>query len=476
MTSSSTLSSQEKKPQQLNAWVRFTHWVQDGTEGYFYKHGAFVARHPLRVALLALLLAFACIPGVFLLESESEGEKLWAPQNTRSFKERDRFRETFSSSLTRGAVVMLANQDTEGNVVTRDNLLKWLDIHEELGDVTYDGEFDFERLCERQAGACVVTSVLDYFAFNRTLIETTPDIWDVINTPGATGVRGNLLNIESVLGGRTTDANGRVTAAKVTLNAYSTSAPEDIEDTVIEWELDLIDALENIADRVADEDNLELTYQADISLDTELEKSVAGDVTLFSITFSIMITFTFLVFSDFRDMVRNQAMVAMAGAAAQGDSKGGMVTKLAAAKVCLANGCRMVIADGRGNHPLKRIEDGANVTWFLPSGTPKSARKRWIAGALNPTGAVVLDAGAVRALGSGKSLLPAGVVDIEGDFQRGDAVVVKSTDGRELGRGLSAYSAADARRIMGYKTSEIEALLGYRGRDEMIHRDDLVLG
>jgi glutamate 5-kinase len=88
---------------------------------------------------------------------------------------------------------------------------------------------------------------------------------------------------------------------------------------------------------------------------------------------------------------------------------------------------------------------------------------------------VVLDAGAVRALGSGKSLLPAGVVDIEGDFQRGDAVVVKSTDGRELGRGLSAYSAADARRIMGYKTNEIEALLGYRGRDEMIHRDDLVL-
>jgi glutamate 5-kinase len=152
-----------------------------------------------------------------------------------------------------------------------------------------------------------------------------------------------------------------------------------------------------------------------------------------------------------------------------------MVTKLAAAKVCLANGCRMVIADGRGNHPLKRIEDGANVTWFLPSGTPKSARKRWIAGTLNPAGAVVLDAGAVRALGSGKSLLPAGVVDIEGDFQRGDAVVVKSTDGRELGRGLSAYSAADARRIMGYKTSEIEALLGYRGRDEMIHRDDLVL-
>ena len=166
---------------------------------------------------------------------------------------------------------------------------------------------------------------------------------------------------------------------------------------------------------------------------------------------------------------------AMAGEAPQGDSIGGMVTKLEAAKVCLANGCRMVIADGTDPHPLKRIEQGTPATWFLPSATPKTARKRWIAGVLRPAGAVVLDAGAVSALGAGKSLLPAGVVAIEGDFLRGDAVVVKAADGRELGRGLCAYSAEDARRIMGYKTSEIEALLGYRGRDEMIHRDDLVL-
>jgi glutamate 5-kinase len=165
----------------------------------------------------------------------------------------------------------------------------------------------------------------------------------------------------------------------------------------------------------------------------------------------------------------------MAGEAPQGDTRGGMVTKISAAKVCLANGCKTVIADGREMHPLKRIEDGADATWFLPQSTPKTARKRWIAGALNPVGAVVLDTGAEKALGAGKSLLPAGVVDIEGDFQRGDAVIVKSSDGRELGRGLSAYSAEDARQIMGYKTSEIEALLGYRGRDEMIHRDDLVL-
>ena len=166
---------------------------------------------------------------------------------------------------------------------------------------------------------------------------------------------------------------------------------------------------------------------------------------------------------------------AMAGEAPPGNSRGGMVTKLAAAKVCLANGCRMVITDGKEAHPLKRLQDGAKATWFLPSATPKTARKRWIAGALSPTGAVVLDEGAVRALGAGKSLLPAGIVSIEGDFQRGDAVIVKAADGRELGRGLVAYSAADAKRIISYKTSEIESLLGYRGRDEMIHRDDMVL-
>ncbi|MBI1985398.1 MAG: glutamate 5-kinase [Rhodospirillales bacterium] len=166
---------------------------------------------------------------------------------------------------------------------------------------------------------------------------------------------------------------------------------------------------------------------------------------------------------------------AMAGRVQAGDSRGGMATKLAAAKMCLANGCRMVIADGKAPYPLKRIEEGTRATWFLPSATPKAARKRWIAGALKPAGAVVLDAGAEKALRSGKSLLPAGVVGVEGSFQRGDAVIVKAADGRVLGRGLSAYSADDARRIKGYKTSEIEALLGYRGRDELIHRDDLVL-
>jgi glutamate 5-kinase len=169
------------------------------------------------------------------------------------------------------------------------------------------------------------------------------------------------------------------------------------------------------------------------------------------------------------------AIEAMAAGAAAGDGTGGMVTKLAAARIALAAGCRMVIADGHPLHALKRIDDTARRTWFLPAASPRAARKRWIAGTLAPAGSITIDAGAVRALAAGKSLLPAGVTAIDGDFEKGAAIVVKSADGRELGRGLSAYSAADARRIIGKKSGEIEVCLGYRGRDELIHRDDLAL-
>ena len=124
---------------------------------------------------------------------------------------------------------------------------------------------------------------------------------------------------------------------------------------------------------------------------------------------------------------------------------------------------------------MAAIERGQRCTWFLPQAEPLTARKGWIAGRLNPSGAITLDAGAVRALGQGRSLLPAGVVAVDGAFERGDTVLVCGPDGDALGRGLVAYSAADARRIMGHKSREIEALLGYRGRDEMIHRDDLVM-
>jgi glutamate 5-kinase len=165
----------------------------------------------------------------------------------------------------------------------------------------------------------------------------------------------------------------------------------------------------------------------------------------------------------------------MAGASRSAVGSGGMLTKLMAARIALAAGCRMVIAQGLDPYPLRRIEAGARCTWFLPAASPRAARKQWIAGSLNPAGALVVDDGAVAALSRGKSLLPAGVVAVEGDFGKGAAVVVRTRDGRVLGRGLAAYSAAEARRIIGHKTSEIEARLGYRGRDELINRDDLAL-
>jgi len=135
----------------------------------------------------------------------------------------------------------------------------------------------------------------------------------------------------------------------------------------------------------------------------------------------------------------------------------------------------MVIASGRVAHPVRAIEEGARVTWFVASGTPRAARKQWIAGSLKPQGALTLDDGAVKALLDGRSLLPAGVTAVDGDFERGDAVTLLDAAGREIGRGLCAYSSADARAIKGHKSRDIEAILGYRGRDEMVQRDDLVL-
>jgi glutamate 5-kinase len=166
---------------------------------------------------------------------------------------------------------------------------------------------------------------------------------------------------------------------------------------------------------------------------------------------------------------------AMAGVAPTGYSSGGMVTKLTAAKVATGAGCRMAIADGRRLHPLRAMAEGARCTWFLATVEPRTARKRWIAGSLKPSGRLTVDAGALKALKSGKSLLPAGVTAVDGGFERGDAVVVCDPSGQEVARGLAAYSAADARLIIGHKSREIEAVLGYRGREELIHRDDLVV-
>ena len=165
---------------------------------------------------------------------------------------------------------------------------------------------------------------------------------------------------------------------------------------------------------------------------------------------------------------------AMAGETAGEDGSGGMITKIEAARVALQAGCRLVISDGREAHPLAALDEGARATWFVSRAEPHTARKRWIAGTLKPEGRITIDAGAARALARGNSLLPAGVTGVEGNFQRGDPVIVRDADGRELARGLIAYGSADARRILGRQSGEIETILGYRGREEMIHRDDLV--
>jgi glutamate 5-kinase len=168
------------------------------------------------------------------------------------------------------------------------------------------------------------------------------------------------------------------------------------------------------------------------------------------------------------------AIEAMASGPSSAVGSGGMATKVAAARIALGAGCSLCVASGRRPHPLRAVEDGERCTWFLPGATPLATRKQWIAGTLQPRGRVLIDAGAAAALGRGKSLLPAGVTRVSGRFERGDTVSVVA-DGREIARGLAAYSSADAALIAGRRSGEIEALLGYRGREELIHRDDLVV-
>ena len=166
---------------------------------------------------------------------------------------------------------------------------------------------------------------------------------------------------------------------------------------------------------------------------------------------------------------------AMGGEPPPGYSSGGMRTKLVAARIATQAGVAMAISQGDVERPLRALENGARCTWFLPAPDGPSAWKRWIAGSLTILGVFTVDQGAVRALRTGRSLLPAGVLAVEGAFQRGDAVLVKGPDGTALARGLSAYAAEDAARIAGHRSAEIEGILGWRGRDEIIHRDDLVV-
>ncbi|MGJ8629372.1 MAG: glutamate 5-kinase [Sulfitobacter sp.] len=165
---------------------------------------------------------------------------------------------------------------------------------------------------------------------------------------------------------------------------------------------------------------------------------------------------------------------AMAGDAGSGLSKGGMKTKLMAAKTATAAGCAMAITEGSVMRPLTALEQGANTTWFTAQTDPQAARKRWIA-AMKPRGSVTLDAGAVAALERGKSLLPAGISAVSGPFERGDSVALLNDVGRVIGYGLSRYSSEEAAAIKGHRSAEIEAILGYPGRAALIHRDDMAV-
>ena len=168
-------------------------------------------------------------------------------------------------------------------------------------------------------------------------------------------------------------------------------------------------------------------------------------------------------------------IMAMGGSAASGFSNGGMKTKLEAAQMVLAAGCHMAIARGSDDGALQQLIDGGRASWFVASTKPQIARKHWIASTVHLPGAVVIDAGAERALRDGKSLLPAGVTAIEGKFERGDIIEIKNASGTPVAKGISEYSALEARQILGKKTGEIAAILGYKGCSTLIHRDDLAM-
>ncbi len=169
------------------------------------------------------------------------------------------------------------------------------------------------------------------------------------------------------------------------------------------------------------------------------------------------------------------AIEAMAGDAGTGLSKGGMKTKLMAAKMAMGAGCALAITLGSALNPLKTLNDGANATWFLPTEDPAAARTRWIS-AITPKGQITVDAGALKALGAGKSLLPAGVTSVSGDFERGDAVAILGPDAQVLGGGLVRFTAQEAQAVMGHHTDEFEEILGYAARSVLVHRDDMFLG
>lgn len=302
---------------------------------------------------------------------------------------------------------------------------------------------DVQKLEESQAAAAIGQIKLAH-AYQESLGKHGVDVAQILLTPGDTEVRRRYLNARDTIN---------------TLLRLGVTPVINENDTVATSEIRYGDN-DRLAARVAqmasadclillsDVDGL---YTADPSADAAatLVREV-GDIT--------------------------QDIEAMAGKPkAMGVGSGGMITKIEAAKIAVAAGCHMLIVNGTREHPVRAYEEDGTGTLFHAAATPLATRKQWIAGSLRPAGSITVDDGAMAALGNGKSLLPAGVIGVDGPFERGDAVMVKNQAGVEIGRGLVAYSSAAASQIMGHKSREIEALLGYRGREVLIHRDDLVL-
>ena len=171
----------------------------------------------------------------------------------------------------------------------------------------------------------------------------------------------------------------------------------------------------------------------------------------------------------------NDGIINMAGSSHYEYASGGMITKVDAAKISSLSGCALIICNGEGKNPILELSKGGKHTLFKPNETPLTARKKWIAAGLKILGKLIIDNGASNALMNGSSLLPAGVLEVEGNFEKGDLIEIYTLDRKKIASGLSSYNSQEIKIIAGNKTRDIESLLGYVGRDELIHRDDLVL-
>ena len=153
---------------------------------------------------------------------------------------------------------------------------------------------------------------------------------------------------------------------------------------------------------------------------------------------------------------------------------GGMTTKLQAAKICMNSGCYMAIANGNINRPINEIIKSNKCTWFIPKVSSLHAREKWIVSSIGDNGKIYIDDGAARALKNGKSLLPAGITKVEGKFEKGDNIMIVDKNGNDCAKGLTSFTSDEIKKIKGLKTDQIEKVLGYASKSEIVHRDDMV--